>query len=171
MNKDQFFSTDPHSRVKKINKLLESQSLDEVAKSIGIPRSTFSKEMQKEDYVFIKRDNQFYRFVRDEKTFTQNDVYNDQTQNIMEFITEHQRDFEELFKMMKGERVDIDPQIYDDSTKVITKSIRIREHVYQNFQSFCQQQWPQFNIQDLISQALIEFMQKKKNSSNSKVTS
>ncbi|AOM82064.1 hypothetical protein [Salisediminibacterium beveridgei] len=168
MNKDQFFSMDPHVRVKKINKLMENNSLEEVAESIGVARSSFSKEMQKEDYVYIKRYNQFFRFVRDQDA---SPSFNQVNQNeTMQFIEDHKKDFERLFLNMRGKRVDIDPTIYDNNTKVITKSIRIREHVYQDFQTFCQSNWPQFNVQDLLAQSLIEFMHKKQNDTDEKVT-
>lgn len=65
LNKDEFYSMEPDVRVNHINKMLLNRSLNEVAKEIGIPSSSFSKEMTNGDYVYIKRENQYYKFVRD----------------------------------------------------------------------------------------------------------
>lgn len=48
---------EPDTRAELINKLLLKKSLNEVAKEIGIPSSSFSKEMTNQDYVYIKREN------------------------------------------------------------------------------------------------------------------
>ncbi|MDR6244940.1 hypothetical protein [Paenibacillus hunanensis] len=65
MNKESFFTMQYDKRAEEVNKLLQSLSLEDVAKKIGVNYSTFTKEMQTGDYVFIKRDNCYYKFLRD----------------------------------------------------------------------------------------------------------
>ncbi len=65
INRDNFFTADPDLRVKEINKMLENEALPDIAKSLGIPYSTFLKEMTRGDYVYIKRENKYFKFIRD----------------------------------------------------------------------------------------------------------
>ncbi|MEK4264170.1 hypothetical protein [Paenibacillus sp. FSL L8-0499] len=66
MNKEVFLTMSPDKRVEEINKMLQSLPLKEVAVRTGIAYSTFLKEMTAGDYVYIQRDNRYYKFLRDE---------------------------------------------------------------------------------------------------------
>jgi transposase len=61
-------------RVKIVNELLKKEGFDlqKVADYFGINYSTFTKLMQEDDYVYIKQENQYYKFVRDESQITHN---------------------------------------------------------------------------------------------------
>lgn len=68
MNKDKFHTTSSKDRVAIVNDLLknEGSDLQKVADTLEMNYSTFTKLMQEDDYVYIKRENQYYKFVRDE---------------------------------------------------------------------------------------------------------
>lgn len=88
MNKEQFYSTHPDERVDIINEMLKTRSYSEVAKEIGVPGSSFGKEMQRGDYVYIQRDNKFYKFIRDKTMVVSNNE--SATDNILSFIKDNQ---------------------------------------------------------------------------------
>lgn len=162
MNKQQFFEMDVHLRAKRINGMLKGKSLSEVADAINIPPSTFSKEMQTGDYVYIKRENKYFHFIRDDKPSTK-DRHEEQPDKAIVFLREHLDDLKALLQNYRGERVDLNPLVYSQSSKVITKTIRIRENVYKEFQTYCQENYPYYAIQDLIGHCLIEFTNKRNN--------
>lgn len=58
----------PEERVKEINALLQKYDLKQIAKMIGIPYSTFTKEMRiGGDFFYHQSDKQYYQFIRWEK--------------------------------------------------------------------------------------------------------
>ncbi|MCY1105141.1 hypothetical protein P5F80_10310 [Shouchella clausii] len=69
MNKDKFHTANSKDRVAIVNDLLKKEGFDlqKVADALEMNYSTFTKLMQEDDYVYIKRENQYYKFVRDEK--------------------------------------------------------------------------------------------------------
>ncbi|NBJ71531.1 hypothetical protein [Roseburia sp. 1XD42-34] len=56
----------PSIRVKEVNQLLKKYDLKKVAEIVGIPYSTFTKEMRVGDYFFHQSDKQYYPFVKSE---------------------------------------------------------------------------------------------------------
>lgn len=159
MNKKHFFEMDVHKRAKQINEMLKTKSMNEIAKSIGISASAFSKEMQNGDYVFIKRENQYFHFIREEQTI--NHGQDTEAKEVIDFIKVNFGELQTLIANYKGDRIDLNPKVYDDSSELLTKSIRVRDNVYKEFQSYCQENYPYFSMQDLIAHCLIEFTNKR----------
>lgn len=162
MNKQQFFEMDVHRRARRINDMLNGKGLSEVADILGISPSTFSKEMQSGDYVYIKRENKYFLFVRDGKTSTL-EQQEGQADEATVFLNEHLEEFKALIQNYRGEKVDLNPKVYNESSKLVTKSLRVRENIYKEFQAYCQTNYPYYSVQDLISHCLIEFTMKKNN--------
>ena len=87
MNKDKFLSLNSKQRVEFVNELLQSNSYDlrQVSDYLGINYSTFTKVMQEDCYVYIKRDNRYFKFVRDERQLkTDNTIEDEATQFLRE---------------------------------------------------------------------------------------
>lgn len=65
MNKDNFTTISSKQRIQIVNGLLqkEGNDLQNVAKTLGIKYSTFTKLMQEDDYVYIKRLAKYCKFV------------------------------------------------------------------------------------------------------------
>lgn len=162
MNKQHFYEMDVHLRARKINEMLKNSSLSEVAKKIGIPSSTFSKEMQKGDYIYIKRENKYFRFIRDD-SIAPSGNFTTQSNEALEFLNEHLDDLKRLIKNYNSDTIQLNPKVYTDSSKVVTRSIRIRENLYKEFQSYCNSHYPYYSIHDLVAHCLVEFTNKKNN--------
>lgn len=156
MNKEQFYNTNPDERVGIINEMLKNSSLKEVAKKVGVPESSFSKEMTNGDYVYIKRDNQYYKFIRDKNMIKQNPK---QTQDVINFIEQNI----ETLKAIIGDRVSVrkmlilDERVYSKQAEYTNKSIKMNGEVYEEFVEFCKEKYPYLMIQDLVAQSLIDF--------------
>lgn len=72
MNKDSFSNLSSKQRVKIVNDFLikEDFDLQKVSDYLVMKYSTFTKLMQEDDYDYIKRDNQYYKYVRDKRQLT-----------------------------------------------------------------------------------------------------
>lgn len=162
MNKQHFFEMDVHLRAEKINEMLKDSNLSEVAEAIGIPSSTFSKEMQKGDYIYIKRENKYFHFLRD-GTAAFLDSNNNQSDRTLDFLNKHLDDLKILIQNYNSDKVQLNRKVYTDSSKVTTKSIRIRDNLFKEFQDYCKTHYPYYSIHDLAAHCLIEFTNKKHN--------
>ncbi|SOC13478.1 hypothetical protein SAMN05880501_107198 [Ureibacillus xyleni] len=156
MNKEQFYNTAPQKRVEIINEMLKSSSLKEVAKKVGVPESTFSKEMTRGDYVYIKRDNQYYRFIRDKEMVKQN---SEQYQDVITFIEQNIETLKVIINDYEGFRkmLILDERVYSKQAEYTNKSIKMNGEVYEEFVEFCKDKYPYLMIQDLVAQSLIDF--------------
>ncbi|HLR79162.1 MAG TPA: hypothetical protein VK119_01015 [Bacillota bacterium] len=160
MNIDKFTSLTAKQRVNIVNNLLKREGfrLQEVAKEIGMKYSSFTKLMQEDDYVYIKRDNQYYKFIRDEKKMLNNvETDNDE----IAYIKENFSTLKELIELRKDNSdLLLDKRIYHSSSKHVTKNFRISDEIYKQFTRICNEQYPHLKIQDIVSQLLLDFIDK-----------
>lgn len=160
MNKETFFTMQHDKRAEEVNKLLQSFSLEEVAEKIGVSYSTFTKEMQAGDYVFIKRDNRYYKFLRDPYSIpTKKPPVVDSEE--LNFLKEN---LEKLRKLVESNNdksiLQLDQRIYSKNSQFLVKSIKMNEDIYGTFTQYCDEKFPHFRLQDLIAQSLLDFIEK-----------
>lgn len=161
LDREQFYNTTPDKRVVIINEMLKNSSLKEVAKQIGVPESSFSKEMIRGDYVYIKRDNQYYKFIRNENMISNN---HQPYQDAINFIEQNIDELKALIRQREDIRnmLILDEQVYSKKAKYTNKSIKMNSEVYDKFGKFCAEKYPFLTIQDLVAQALIDFINRYK---------
>lgn len=163
INGDNFFKADPDLRVKEINKMLESKALPDIAKDLDIPYSTFLKEMTRGDYVYIKRENKYFKFIRDtnDKLTDKKEPHIDDYKEELLFLKRHLDVLKKLISNYeKGQFLVLDKQIYDSNAKFVNKNIKVNHLIYEQFTKLCENKFPHLKIQDLISQALLDFIYK-----------
>jgi len=161
LDREQFYNTAPDERVVIINELLKNSSLKEVAKKIGVPESSFSKEMTSGDYVYIKRDNQYYKFLRDKNMINQN---HQQSQDVISFIEQNIEVLEAIIRNHDSikKMLILDEQVYSQKAKYMNKSIKMNIEVYNKFVTFCKDKYPYLALQDLVAQSLLDFINRYK---------
>ncbi|WP_033826896.1 hypothetical protein [Bacillus andreraoultii] len=143
---------------KKINKLLEAMQLPDIAKSLDIPPSTFSSLMQKGDYVFVKRDKKYFKFLRGANSTVEEIKTSDYNEELS-FLKENIDALKNLISNQeKHNMLILDKKIYDTSAKYVNKNIKVNDSIYQEFTSTCVSQFPHLKIQDLIAQAFVDFI-------------
>lgn len=133
MNIDNFTTLSSKQRVKIVNDLLQKEGfgLQDVAKEIGLKYSTFTKLMQEDDYVYIKRDNQYYKFVRDESQIKNKNHSEDEE---LAYIKENFSTLKQIVESRKNNHdLTLDKRIYRSSSKPVTKNFRITEDIYTQF--------------------------------------
>ena len=159
MDKDTFFTTKPSKRVEEVNRLLQKYDLREVAEMVGIPYSTFTKEMRVGDYFYHQSDKQYYPFVKSENERIKGDQKDESTE--LSFIKEHFDTLKGLLQMYQSNRLLVlDDRIYSKEAKFDNKSIKMNTELYDGFRKFCEEYYPQFKMQDLVAQALLDFTKK-----------
>lgn len=156
MNTKEFLEMDYHIRAKKVNDMLqkyEGDSLKKVSEALCINYSTLCKEMAKGDYVYIKRDNKYYRFIRnsEEGSHTTTDYTIE-----LNFIRNNLAKLETIITSTNTP-FELDKRVYI-SDVLVNKNIKISEDIYNEFVVICQTCFPYLKIQDIISQCLLIFI-------------
>lgn len=159
MNKDKFLALNSKQRVAYVNDLLRNNhDLQQVADKIGINYSTFTKKMIEDDVIYVKRENQYYKFVRDENAISSVENSADE---LTAFLSENLDTLKSIIdKHKRNDDFTIDKKIF--ASKLSTKTFRMPEELYQQFVSTCEKEFPHLKIQDIIAQLLSDFTDKYK---------
>lgn len=159
MNKEKFLALDCKQRVEFVNDLLKNNyDLQQVADKIGINYSTFTKVMQEDDFVYIKRLNQYYKFVRDENAIS---ATHNSADDLTAYLNENIDVLKQIIEKHKASNdFTIDKKIF--ASKLSTKTFRMPEELYQQFVLTCEREFPHLKIQDIIAQLLLDFSEKYK---------
>jgi DNA-binding transcriptional regulator YhcF (GntR family) len=124
MNTKEFLETSPDKRVITINAMLnkyENDSLRKVAEELKINYSTFCKEMAKGDYVYIKRDNKYYKFIRD----TNNSLSDKNISNELEYLISNFNKLQKLIDSTENNYLILDKKVYSQPEQIVNKNIKI----------------------------------------------
>lgn len=160
MNKDKFLALDCKQRVEFVNDLLKNKDYDlqKVADSIGINYSTFTKLMTQGDYIFVKRDGQYFRFIRNGDTISSID----NSANVLTaYLNENMDVLKQIIEKHKAnDDFTIDKKIF--ASKLSTKTFRMPEDLYQEFIEVCDERLPHLKIQHIIAQLIFNFIEKYK---------
>jgi len=157
MDKDTFFTTKPSIRIKEVNQLLQKYDLKQVAEIVGIPYSTFTKEMRVGDYFYHQSDKQYYPFVRSEEERKKVNEKGELSE--ITFIQKNLNTLKNIVQLYeKNKLLLLDERIYGNDAGFVNKSIKMNTDIYEEFSKFCDDQYPHLKMQDLIAQALINFM-------------
>ena len=60
----------------------------------------------------------------------------------------------------EGQFLVLDKQIYDPNARFVNKNIKVNQQVYEQFTKLCDSKFRHLKIQDLIAQALLDFIYK-----------
>lgn len=183
MNKDTFNKLTINEQVEYFNKeLVKGNSLTNICKSINIGRSTVSERFKKINYKFNKHTNQ-YEIIENNDSNTNviikntsnnshntsivdtvNDVINisseDIKKNLLELATNY-KIIQEIIADYKCNTSVVKKQIIIDLPQADSKitTLRINEQVAEIFNEFANKN-NQFKKVDLLSQALLDFVNK-----------
>lgn len=154
MNKENFLTLSSKQRVEYVNDLLKNNhDLQQVADKIGINYSTFTKVMQEDDFVYIKRENQYYKFIRNPNAISAIDNTAD---DLTSFLDENIDILKQIIEKYKAnDDFTIDKKIF--ASKLSTKTFRMSEDIYQEFVRTCEAEFKHLRIQDIIAQLLLNF--------------
>jgi len=161
MNKDNFFTISPEKRVQEVNRLLQKNELKKVAEIVDVPYSTFTKIMREGDNFYHQSDRQYYPFIRPGSGRIV-DGSNSQSDEL-DFIKENRDVLNRLIEMYQSNSLLIlDESVYNKNAKYVNKSVKMNKEIYESYSQFCSDNYNHLKMQDLIAQALLDFMHKYK---------
>ena len=151
-----------NKRAEAVNKLLIGRNQGEVAEIIGLSQSVFSKEMMRDDFTYIARENKYFKFVRSQKDAAGlRNQTNSAESPEMAFLRDNLEKLKQLLNgCEEGLVLSLDKEIYSHDAVFVNKNIRINQAVYERFISHCSDRFPHLKIQDLVAQSLLEFVSK-----------
>lgn len=181
MDKNTFNELDILDQVKFINsKLKEGYSLTKLdQENIISSRKTISNRFKKIGYELNKSTNQYENIIEvvdgdksvnkepisksSNKVVRGDQVNNKLLEEIILNYTDMSNKLDEVYKWYQkssNKVVTGDLKIYDFEGKVVTRSFKIYESVQKEFMEYCSSS--KYRVQDLVSQALKEFMENHK---------
>ena len=85
---------------------------------------------------------------------------NESYEDVLQYLKDN---FDQLKQMLNSEKrppLVLDQRIYSKNAVFVNKSIKMNEEIYERFTEFCNENFPQFRLQDLIAQSLLDFIEK-----------
>lgn len=154
MNEMEFRSLVKDERVKYVNDCLKTNNkLKEIALNIGIPYSSMTSLLNKEGY----------HYSRQQKQYIPVECYEDnegecKDSDVLSYIIENEAIIRRIIEFHKSASLIISPNVYEKEAKFITKNFKINETILNEFQSLMSEKYPQYRLQDAISQAILDFI-------------
>ncbi|BDR65720.1 DUF4250 family protein [Clostridium tetani] len=190
MNKQKFNSLDLLEQLEYVNKKLsDGESLREISNGLNISKTTIRNRLKKIDYVYDKDKKQYIKDdenVEDEYKHNTNVLLHKEKQgeykyntNILDAVLdkEHIREklvniidsydnIQAMLKWFENQKNIIEVQeINIDTDKLIgdvkTTTVRLYSKVWDDFRKFMKD-YPEYKSMDLVSMALVEYMNKYK---------
>lgn len=169
ITKDNFNKLEILDQIKLINELILKDSLTNVCKGIGIDRATIRKRFKGVDYIYNKSTNQY-----------ENVEASINTNNAINTINYKEVDINTLIKQIKaleGRVKALENTVNTNNTnasntinainvkefkgETVTRAYRIYEDIQEEFKVYCKRH-SEHKVQDIISSALVEFMENNK---------
>lgn len=166
MDTNNFMDLSMNEKLKTVNKMLakeDKEHLKNVSQRLSIPYSAFTK---------IMRDNGNYQYNQTSKRYeklmdlTEYELYiglkkghNDSPNNTLHFLEEHLDELKQLLIIHKNQLI-LDPKVYDLACKTSSKSFQVNMNIYDQFTDLCSTRFPHLRQRDLVSQCLLDFVQK-----------
>lgn len=159
MNREEFITLSPERRVEEVNKLLRKHTLKEVASILDFKYSTFTTEMrQSGEFQFMKKNKQYVRTVA-----MQEEEKNKSDAEVLIFVIQNKETLQRLIEMYQSNNLlFLDERVYTKTAKFENKSIKMNKDIYKEFSLFCDTHYNHLKLQDLIAQAILEFMERYK---------
>ncbi|MBM7578245.1 hypothetical protein [Jeotgalibacillus terrae] len=158
INEVQFRNLTTNERVNYFNEELKhsGKTVDEAAKELGLSSSTVSLLMRKDGY----------RYCRMTKQYIQQEEKNTSSRTTQEEFLKYLFENEEILRKVIGttatKRMIVDESIYYQNDSFVSKTLKIKGNTFKEFQTLLKDKYPQYRMQDMLTQALIDFIHKYK---------
>lgn len=77
----------------------------------------------------------------------------------LKFLKEHLEDLKKLLEINHNQLV-LDPKVYEPTSKTASKTLQVNVGIFNQFTELCSTRFPHLRQKDLVSQSLLEFVQK-----------
>ncbi|WP_419957977.1 hypothetical protein [Psychrobacillus psychrotolerans] len=157
MNQQELMTMSEVERVEFINQMLREPSikrLAEVASKIGMSSSSLGKKMTEGAYTYSRSLKQY--ILRDDNEGTLN------KEEVMKFLQENYGLLKALIE--REQKIDsmtvlsLSPEVVKTKGDYIVKNTKIPSEINDQFSRLCEEKFSYLKLQDLLSQALWEFV-------------
>ncbi|MCM3443729.1 hypothetical protein [Metabacillus halosaccharovorans] len=163
MDTQKFMNLSALERVELANKMLSEETNDHlknVASKLGLSESTFSKIMRDNaSYQFNKTSKQYDRImpIEEYKKYLQSGSNENKMEETLQFVAEHLEELKGLLHAHENELI-LESEIYDPSSKTITRTIQVNESVYQQFSDLYSSRFSHIRLREIYSKCLLDFI-------------
>ncbi|WP_176215269.1 hypothetical protein [Cytobacillus gottheilii] len=163
MDTQKFMSLSAIERVELANKMLSAETNDHlknVASKLGLSESTFSKIMRDNaSYQYNKTSKQYDRIIPIEeyKKYLQSGSNENKMEETLQFVAEHLEELKGLLHAHESELI-LEPEIYDPSSKTITRTIQVNEDIYKEFSDLYSSKFSHIRLREIYSKCLLDFI-------------
>ncbi|MCM3570496.1 hypothetical protein [Neobacillus mesonae] len=163
MDTQEFMNLSALEKVEVANKMLKEQEKDHlknVASKLGLSESTFSKIMRDNaSYQYNKTSKQYDRImpIEEYKKYLQSGSNENNVEESLKFIAEHLEELKGLLHEHETQLI-LDPEIYDPSSKTITRTIQVNEDIYKEFSDLYSSRFSHIRLREIYSKCLLDFI-------------
>lgn len=158
MNEVRFKNLSSIEQLKWVNQRLQEtgNKVEEIAKEIGISSSSVSTLMKESGCRYSRAKKQYIPL--EETTHFQKD---DQ-QEFMMYLLTNADVIKKVIEESNSRQLVFDSSIYETDNPFISKTMKIKKGILEEFQQLLKEKFPQFRTQDVLTQAIIDFIKKYK---------
>ncbi|MCM3317324.1 hypothetical protein M3603_11775 [Rummeliibacillus stabekisii] len=157
MNEIDFRGLVAEERVEYVNDCLKKNMiLKEVALKIGIAYSSMTTLLNKDGYHYSRQHKQYIPVSFENKGGEHKD------NDVITYIINNEAIIRRIIEFHKMASLIISPKVYDNSVNFVTKNFKINETILYDFQTLMSEKYPQYRLQDAISQAILDFIERYK---------
>lgn len=155
LNEVNFRNLKDTERVAYVNQCLEANiKLKDIALKIGIPYSSMTTLLNKDGYTYSRKQKQYVP----SKAEVIDSIKDDTT--LLDFLAENEEVLRRIIGYYSSSTLIINPIVFDGDANFVLKNFKINENLLKEFQDLMKNQYPQYRLQDALSQALLDFLEK-----------
>ncbi|MDR5045725.1 hypothetical protein FNE59_08705 [Bacillus thuringiensis] len=121
---------------------------------LNVNYSTFTKTMQQRNYIYVKRRNQYFKFIDTEEA--KEEVNSIKFEEELQFSREHMDKLKTVLYISESVLI-LDEEVYAKDIPMVVKSVKVNEKIYNRFAELCEERFNHLKMNDLISQAMLDF--------------
>ncbi|WP_394120449.1 hypothetical protein [Planococcus donghaensis] len=156
MNEIKFRKLSSEEQVTWVNQRLQDtgNKVEEVAKEIGISSSSISSLMKEAGCRYSRAMKQYIpvKEVQQSKKANQEEFLN--------YLVENADIIHKIINESSSKQLIFDSSIYHTEDSFMSKTVKIKTNTFNEFQTLLKDKFPQFRFQDMLTQAIIDFIKK-----------
>lgn len=160
MNEVKFRNFSATDKVGWLNLRLQEtgKTVEEVAKEIGIPSSSISSLMKEAGHQYSRSAKQY--LPKEQSSNVKSKKVNEQ--EFIEYLLMNREALQNIIEDSTSKQLIFDDSIYRTDDTFMSKSVKVKTNTLNEFQQLLKDKFPQFRFQDMLTQALIDFIKKYK---------
>lgn len=130
--------------------------VEELAKEIGVSSSSISSLMKKSGCRYSRAKKQYIP-IEETKLTTKGE-----SQEFMDYLLANADVIKKVIDESSSRQIIFDSSIFQTDSPFTSKTVKIKNSTLEEFQQLLKEKFPQFRTQDVLTQAIIDFIKKYK---------